>query len=786
MSTNDEQFTGYRTNHPDDIAHFASVRSFQDFLVDKTNPVVMVTLTINDKGFLDNATFETHLTQHTNAHDEFTIIVNDTAIDDFKGQVMKNSKDLLGENITIHFHQFGSVIYSFKGIIANICNKKNEGGGYGTLHISGYAPSIVLDGGKTCQSYENKTLPEIIAEVTTEYPQESQIHIEGLINNEEKIPYTVQYNESDYLFIQRLAKRYGEFFYYNGTQYIFGSRAQQTVTLYEGGDLSEVEFELMLKPQKFNYLSYNSQMTRTEVKGSDQTEPQYKENPFQFAAIQASEKVFAKTTDQTYGALPDEFRGDYLKEAVQREKEKREQLMQVRGKSRNPHVRIGGFVKLKDINDLPMETYRVIDVTHYQGEGEYYNEFIAIPDVFVAYYYDEQALPRAEQQPARVIDNNDPEGWGRVRVQFIWQEKHQTKTPWIRVVQPHAGGGKGFYFIPEIGEEVWVDFEDQNAERPFVVGSNYNGKEYSPFHNTNNDIKAIQTRSGHKLIFTEDESILLSDKNGNTLRFDTQGKNIEISAPENMILNAKNMQLNVTESMITKIGKDSSISVQGELTQDIGKKTILNSSGNIEINSRKQLDLYGKEQLIGYTDGSTELGAKNQMHIYGDNSLITAKSKIDYNAPEINKLPQKGMFKYDKEKQIINAQWIEPDNNTAIHSIGYEEKISLLVQTRNYKKGETISVVVDEVQGGDINDGVKEITLIGEVDEAGFALLKEQLVVEKSKKTEQEKLEKQQREEERKATEVYKTYQGKDYTYNEWVVKEQELWEEYQRTKKRK
>ena len=783
---NNNNFTGCRTNHPDDIAHFASVRSFQDFLVDKTNPVVMVTLTINDKGFLDNATFETHLTQHTNAHDEFTIIVNDTAIDDFKGQVMKNSKDLLGENITIHFHQFGSVIYSFKGIIANICNKKNEGGGYGTLHISGYAPSIVLDGGKTCQSYENKTLPEIIAEATAEYPQESQIHIEGLINNEEKIPYTVQYNESDYQFIQRLAKRYGEFFYYNGTQYIFGSRAQQTVTLYEGGDLSEVEFELMLKPQKFNYLSYNSQMTRTEVKGSDQTEPQYKENPFQFAAIQASEKVFAKTTDQTYGALPDEFRGDYLKEAVQREKEKREQLMQVRGKSRNPHVRIGGFVKLKDINDLPMETYRVIDVTHYQGEGDYYNEFIAIPDVFVAYYYDEQALPRAEQQPARVIDNNDPEGWGRVRVQFIWQEKYQAKTPWIRVVQPHAGGGKGFYFIPEIGEEVWVDFEDQNAERPFVVGSNYNGKEYSPFHNTNNDIKAIQTRSGHKLIFTEDESILLSDKNGNTLRFDTQGKNIEISAPENMILNAKNMQLNVTESMITKIGKDSSISVQGELTQDIGKKTILNSSGNIEINSRKQLDLYGKEQLIGYTDGSTELGAKNQMHIYGDNSLITAKSKIDYNAPEINKLPQKGTFKYDKEKQIINAQWIEPDNNTAIHSIGYEEKISLLVQTRNYKKGETISVVVDEVQGGDINDGVKEITLIGEVDEAGFALLKEQLVVEKSKKTEQEKLEKQQREEERKATEVYKTYQGKDYTYNEWVVKEQELWEEYQRTKKRK
>ena len=596
MSTNDEQFTGYRTNHPDDIAHFASVRSFQDFLVDKTNPVVMVTLTVNDKGFLDNATFETHLTQHTNTHDEFTIVVNDTAIDDFKGQVMKNSKDLLGENITIHFHQFGRVIQSFKGIIANICNKKNEGGGYGKLYISGYAPSIVLDGGKTCQSYENKTLPEIIAEATAEYPQESQIHIEGLINNEEKIPYTVQYNESDYQFIQRLAKRYGEFFYYNGTQYIFGSRAQQTVTLYEGGDLSEVEFELMLKPQKFNYLSYNSQMTRTEVKGSEQTEPQYKENPFQFAAIQASEKVFAKTTDQTYSALPDEFRGDYLKEAVQREKEKREQLMQVRGKSRNPHVRIGGFVKLKDINDLPMETYRVIEVKHYQGEGDYYNEFVAIPDVFVAYYYDEQALPRAEQQPARVIDNNDPEGWGRVRVQFIWQEKHQTKTPWIRVVQPHAGGGKGFYFIPEIGEEVWVDFEDQNAERPFVVGSNYNGKEFSKYHTSGNDKKVIHTRSGTKIILNDAEgSVFIEDPSGNTYLMDGQG-NINVSAPKNISFSAgENVNIKAGTNCIMEIGNDLFTTVQNN-----HKLEVLNdydfSSNNYsqEIKGDKGVEISGK------------------------------------------------------------------------------------------------------------------------------------------------------------------------------------------------
>lgn len=109
-----------RTNDPETFAKFASVKSYQDYLTDKDNPVVMVTLTVNEQGFLDNTTFETYLTQHTNAHDEFTIVVSDTAIDDFYGQVMRNSKNLLGEPITIHIHHKGTVVQSFKGIIAQV------------------------------------------------------------------------------------------------------------------------------------------------------------------------------------------------------------------------------------------------------------------------------------------------------------------------------------------------------------------------------------------------------------------------------------------------------------------------------------------------------------------------------------------------------------------------------------------------------------------------------------------------------------------------------------------
>ena len=631
-----------RTNDPETFAKFASVKSYQDYLTDKDNPVVMVTLTVNDQGFLDNTTFETYLTQHTNAHDEFTIVVSDTAIDDFYGQVMRNSKNLLGEPITIYIHHKGAVVQSFKGIIAQVSDKRNEGGGYGNLYISGYGLSILLDSGEECQSYEDKTLPEIIAEATNEYG-DVKVNTKGMVNTKYKIPYVVQYKESDYQFIQRLARRYGEFFFYDGTQLQFNNETRQTVQLSEGDDLIEVSFALKIQPQHFSYLSYGVEKGEVEEKNTKNVRLQDKGNPFQFAAVKASEKVFTKKTKVPYNAFTEEFRGDYLADNVRREKESREQLMEVRGRSRNPNLRIGGFVKLKDINDKPMESYRIIDIKHHQSGYDYENEFVAIPDVYIAYYYDREALPRAEQQIARVTDNNDPKGLGRVRVQFIWQVAKKLQTPWIRVVQPHAGGGKGFYFIPEIGEEVLVDFEDQNAERPFVVGSHYNGKEYSPFHNTNNDIKAIQTRSGHKLIFTEDESILLSDKNGNTLRFDTQGKNIEISAPESISLCAgKDINLSAGNNLLMDVANVASFNILQQLLVNTpymkqlvtelfhtqAGKALINSDNQIKIEA-KETNVAGMQKLLLHSDQDAVVNSKGYLDMKGEQgSKLKNKAEI--------------------------------------------------------------------------------------------------------------------------------------------------------------
>ena len=609
-----------RTNDPETFARFASVKSYQDYLVDKNNPVVMVTLMIDGKDFLGNAHFKTYLTQRTNDHDEFTIVVRENAIDPIKRPVMEKSGDLLGESIVIKFHQYGKVVQTYKGVITKIENYKEEGGGYGELRISGKSPSILLENGKDCQTYIEKDLPEIIKEATEEYPNFAKVHIEGGLNNSSRIPYCVQYNESDFSFISRLAKRYGEFFYYNGLQLIFGNKAQETILLTHGAELIDVSFEVELQPQNFRYVGYDTHYNNTDQKEAKDIITQDKINPVIWDAIKGANKIYTKVPEKLASNIPTEYASGYLNRAVKLEKEKREQMMVVKGKSRNPQMRVGVFAKLRSIYDLPMETFRVIEIKHYQEGYEYYNEFTAIPDAFIPYYYDEDSYPKALQQPARVIDNNDPEGLGRVQVQFVWQERKKEHTPWIRVVQPHAGAGKGFYFIPEIGEEVLVDFEFQNAERPYVVGAHYNGEEMSRYHTKGNDKKVIHTRSGTKIVLNDGEgSVFIEDPSGNSIYMDGKQK-ISFNGAT-LEFNAQRIVMNATES-----------------THITTNDYILNALSKIYVFSA-----WFKQQITGF------------MQLLSNSALIKSPNTIDIEAKEAKLQGTEKSIVDSKKQAIVNS-----------------------------------------------------------------------------------------------------------------------------------
>ena len=56
---------------------------------------------------------------------------------------------------------------------------------------------------------------------------------------------------------------------------------------------------------------------------------------------------------------------------------------------------------------------------------------------------------------AIVSDNNDPQGLGRVRCKIPWLAD-QLQTDWCRIIMPSAGKDRGFFWLPEIGDEVML------------------------------------------------------------------------------------------------------------------------------------------------------------------------------------------------------------------------------------------------------------------------------------------------------------------------------------------
>ena len=286
-----------------------------------------------------------------------------------------------------------------------------------------------------------------------------------------------------------------------------------------------------------------------------------------------------------------------------------------------------------------METYRIIEIKHVYEPGDYYNEFVGIPDLFnAAPYIDTEAVPKGEEQPARVVDNNDPMGMGRIRVQFPWQEDKGQKTPWIRLIQPHSGAGKGFYFVPEIGEEVLVGFESQNAEKPFVMGTHYNGSETSSYHTSGNDKKVIHTRSGTKIILNDAEgSVFIEDPSGNTYLMDGQG-NINVNAPKNFTVNAgENITMTAGKDVSVSAGKNISNSANDNITSVAGTDIMQTASGEIRETSDMRTEDVAKE-FKRQSQISNEVAGEVSVFSEKENMTMQSGKIVEFNSAEKSKL----------------------------------------------------------------------------------------------------------------------------------------------------
>ncbi|MEL6478029.1 MAG: type VI secretion system tip protein TssI/VgrG [Pseudomonadota bacterium] len=77
----------------------------------------------------------------------------------------------------------------------------------------------------------------------------------------------------------------------------------------------------------------------------------------------------------------------------------------------------------------------------------------------------------------------DPDEHGRVKVRFHWERDSAPNafSCWVRVSQAWAGNGWGAMSIPRIGQEVIVEFEEGDPDRPIITGRVYNSTQKNPY-----------------------------------------------------------------------------------------------------------------------------------------------------------------------------------------------------------------------------------------------------------------------------------------------------------------
>ncbi len=131
-----------------------------------------------------------------------------------------------------------------------------------------------------------------------------------------------------------------------------------------------------------------------------------------------------------------------------------------------------------------------------------------------------------------VTDNKDPMKLGRVKLKMPILSD-QDSTFWVPIIMMGAGKNRGWFFIPEVNDEVLVMFEHGDINRPIVVSSLWNGKDTAPDKNSGgNPRRMIKSRSGHKITFDDDKNqIVIEDGTGKgKITFDSGSNKVTIEA----------------------------------------------------------------------------------------------------------------------------------------------------------------------------------------------------------------------------------------------------------------
>ena len=580
-----------------------------------------ITVTIGGKPLFSFKSLRLH--QPINDHHRFELTLDI----EVAAKALEDGTEWLGKRIQIKRREAGSPL--FVGVVTKV-NACRENLDSGHVRVSGYSTTYLLENGESCHSWLGRTLGEIVKELCRKAGVQAQVEPE----HDKSVGYVCQYGESDFTFIRRLAKKYQEWLYYDGAKLVFGKpKKPKAVKLEFDTTLTSFEMGVQTLARPAMVFSYQSksdhsmaESTPNKPSGQDQLGSK---------AFQASLEMFKEPALQ-YAAS----RVHYMQEMEMYVKKKQEaeaaESHYVVGTSGEAELTVGSVVRITSpfgermgsLAKASLGEYLIVDIEHSVGEGNYYaNRFRAVPSGVRSLPLPDVELAVAETQMARVTDNADPEGKGRVQVQMNWQVDNM-HTDWIRVMTPDGGGGenvatnRGFVFIPEVGDHVLVGFRHGDPNRPYVMGSLFNGKTGGG-GGKGNSCKSITTRSGSTLALNDETgSVRLADPKTARLEMDGKGNTtldssqsvkitcgkacVELYENGTILINGKQITVDATTGISVGVGEegshDTGIAMTKEKLEATSKTMVVDGTG---------------ATFVGSSGGDTSVSASGEVKVGG-------------------------------------------------------------------------------------------------------------------------------------------------------------------------
>lgn len=434
-----------------------------------------------------------------------------------------------------------------------------------TLVVQGFDPAHRLQRGPRTATYIQMTDSDIATKIARNHSLTADVDATRQVHD-----YVLQYNQSNYDFLMARAARIGYDLWVSGDELHFKQKVESegTVQLRWKEHLLEIRVRGSSAERSDEVVvSGWDSLAKEAVEGRSSDRDTGSTAGISDEVASRARSAFGEVT-RTMATRPvsTQSEADEMARSLSLLASGGEVV--VRGVSRgDASIRAGGKVELEGLGQRLSGEYFVTGVTHTVDQRHgFRSRFVAGPKDSAGLT---DLLARGQGGAAlgpgvvfgKVTDNADPEKTGRVKVEF--GHLAGTETSWAPLVCPGAGAQRGVQFIPEIGDQVAVVFEQGDIGRPVIIGGVWNGQDAPPDDAATSGgavtRRVIQSREGHRLLLDDDapgaldlalgdgscslhlegsESTLLGDQ-----KLVVQGNEVEIVAGGKLVLKGAQIEI---------------------------------------------------------------------------------------------------------------------------------------------------------------------------------------------------------------------------------------------------